>query len=60
MCDRHHRSRREILKMIAAGSGLLVFPIGSLSFPAGAMVEPLACVVWGLIGTALFFSRRRG
>jgi D-arabinitol dehydrogenase (NADP+) len=26
----------------------LVFPIGELSFEAGALVEPLACVVWGL------------
>ncbi len=25
-----------------------VFPIGSLSFAAAALVEPLACVVWGL------------
>ncbi len=25
-----------------------VFPIGELSFPAAALVEPLACVVWGL------------
>lgn len=24
------------------------FPIGDLSFAAGALVEPLACVVWGL------------
>ena len=26
----------------------VVFPIGLLSFAAAAMVEPLACVVWGL------------
>lgn len=26
----------------------VVVPIGDLSFAAGAMVEPLACVVWGL------------
>jgi D-arabinitol dehydrogenase (NADP+) len=26
----------------------VVFPIGSLDFTAAAMVEPLACVVWGL------------
>jgi len=25
-----------------------VFPLGSLSFAEGALVEPLACVVWGL------------
>jgi 2-desacetyl-2-hydroxyethyl bacteriochlorophyllide A dehydrogenase len=25
-----------------------VFPIGEMSFAAGAMVEPLACVAWGL------------
>ncbi len=25
-----------------------VFPIGDLSYPAAAMVEPLACVIWGL------------
>jgi D-arabinitol dehydrogenase (NADP+) len=25
-----------------------VFPLGSLSFAQGALVEPLACVVWGL------------
>jgi 2-desacetyl-2-hydroxyethyl bacteriochlorophyllide A dehydrogenase len=25
-----------------------VFPIGSMSFAAAALVEPLACVVWGL------------
>ena len=25
-----------------------VFPIGDLPFPAAAVVEPLACVVWGL------------
>ena len=25
-----------------------VFPLGALSFAAGALVEPLACVVWGL------------
>jgi D-arabinitol dehydrogenase (NADP+) len=25
-----------------------VFPIGAISFPEAAMVEPLACVVWGL------------
>jgi 2-desacetyl-2-hydroxyethyl bacteriochlorophyllide A dehydrogenase len=26
----------------------VVFPIGDLSFEEGALVEPLACVVWGL------------
>ena len=26
----------------------VVVPIGDLSFAAGAMVEPLACIVWGL------------
>lgn len=26
----------------------VVFSVGSLPFPAAAMVEPLACVVWGL------------
>ena len=25
-----------------------VFPIGDMSFAAGALIEPLACVVWGL------------
>lgn len=34
-------------KYVAVPEGV-VFPIGDLSYAAGAMVEPLACVVWGL------------
>ena len=34
-------------RYVAVPEGVVV-PIGDLSFAAGALVEPLACVVWGL------------